>query len=489
MKDRFYRDVFKTLLILTGIFCVAKLSGGLIAVLVTIAGVVFAIRNKPGCLAACYVMYPVLVNFNHAIVRLDTLLVMASRLGNLLLMLLMLLVGSKKSPERCPLGWLFVYCAMASLSSIDGWMPLISYMKLIQFILFIIGIVIVARVLQYTEDGLHQVRCLFMALSIIFIVGSFLTYFLPSIGHSMLLNRIEDIGLDITTGELVEGDGLLLFNGMLCHSQMLSPVVSMMAAWVLCDMILIEKKVSWLHLGVLIFAPVLIYMSRSRGGLLQIVTVMGMVAYICVPKARLSRSVRDKLFGLVVLMVVGLIAVAVTSEMKNQTITRWIRKTENVGGDSRTIVEAFTESRKALIEYNLNDFKLNPIFGKGFQVFYDFKQQYEQGRITWFFAPVEKGVTPYVILGETGVLGTTVFVIFLFSFYSACLKRRYLALMTMFTNMLVCNLSDSTLFSPGGLGGLLWMASCIGGFSIDLISIRMAHGVWQRSHERLNCHT
>ena len=142
------------------------------------------------------------------------------------------------------------------------------------------------------------------------------------------------------------------------------------------------------------------------------------------------------------------------------------------------MMEAFIESRQALIEYNLNDFKLNPLFGKGFQVFCDFKQRYEAGQITWYFAPVEKGVTPYVILGETGVVGAVVFVIFLISFYATCLRRRYLALMTMFTNMLVCNLADSTFFSPGGLGGLLWITSCVGGFSIDLISIRMAHGVW-----------
>ena len=478
MKNKYYLDVLKAFLVLGVILGIAKLSGGVAAILVTVAGIAFALRNKVGYLAACYVMYPVLINFNHAIVKLDTLLVLVSRIGNLFLIFSMLFIGNKRVAERGSFGWLFAYCAVAGISSIDGWMPLISYLKLFQYIMFLLGIVILLRVIQHTDEDLYRLRCFFMALSIIFIVGSFVSYFLPSIGHSMLLNRMEGIGVDITAGELVEGEGLILFNGMLCHSQMLAPVISMMAAWVLCDMILNEKKMSWLHLCTLFFAPILIYMSRSRGGLLQIVTVMGMIAYVCVPKARLSQSVKSKLFGLVALMVVGLMAVAVTAEIKNQTITRWIRKTENVGGDSRSMVEAFTESRQALIEYNLNDFKLNPLFGKGFQVFCDFRQRYESGQITWYFAPVEKGVTPYVILGETGVVGAVVFVIFLISFYATCLRRRYLALMTMFTNMLVCNLADSTFFSPGGLGGLLWITSCVGGFSIDLISIRMAHGVW-----------
>ena len=83
-----------------------------------------------------------------------------------------------------------------------------------------------------------------------------------------------------------------------------------------------------------------------------------------------------------------------------------------------------------------------------------------------------------MILGETGLLGAGVFAIFLVAFYTACIKRRYLALLTLFTCNLVANLADSSLFSPGGLGGFLWIVSCVGGFGVDLISIRQAHGVW-----------
>ncbi len=126
---------------------------------------------------------------------------------------------------------------------------------------------------------------------------------------------------------------------------------------------------------------------------------------------------------------------------------------------------------------NLRDFRLNPILGKGFQVIPGMEQLYRSGYITLFSAPVEKGVTPYVVLGETGICGAIIFVIFLFSFYGTCLKRRYLALLTMFTCMMVANLADSTFFSPGG-GGFAWITSCVGGMGIDIIAIRKAHGVW-----------
>ena len=90
-----------------------------------------------------------------------------------------------------------------------------------------------------------------------------------------------------------------------------------------------------------------------------------------------------------------------------------------------------------------------------------------------------KGVTPYVVLGETGVIGASVFIVFLFVFYSTCLKRRYLSTLTMFTCMFAANLADSTFFSPGGIGGYLWIMSCVGGFGIDMISIRQSHGIWR----------
>ena len=148
MKNRFYFDVLKALIALGGVLCVGWVSGGLAAILVTIAGVVFALRNKVGYLAICYVTYPVLINFNRAIVKLDALLALSARLGNLLLMLLMLLIGRRRGIEKIPFFWLFTYCVVAGMSSIGGWMPFISYLKLIQYVLFIVGILVLTNVIQ-----------------------------------------------------------------------------------------------------------------------------------------------------------------------------------------------------------------------------------------------------------------------------------------------------------------------------------------------------
>lgn len=483
LKNKFNRDVLKALVTICVILGLCKVTLGVAAALVAVMGVFFALMRKPGYLAACYVMFPVFTIINRAVVGLSPVLLMTARLGNLVMIAAMILTGagfSGRARERLPIAWLFAYCVVACLSSFDGWMPFISYMKIAQFVLFLMGLLFVTRIMQQSDKGLYQLRCVFMAISIIFLVGSLLSRLVPSVGFSMQLGSMANYGLETTGEELLKGEGLVMFNGMTWHSQMLAPVVAIMAAWVLCDMLLVERRFTFLHTALLVAAPALLYMSRSRGGLLEIASVVGTAVLVCVPRARLARAVKSRLTQMLLLGIALLVLAAVVGQIRSQAISRWLRKTEDVRGDTRSLKDAFTGSRQALIEYNLNDFKLNPMFGKGFQVMRGMEQAYRVGIITWYSAAVEKGVTPYVILGETGIFGAGIFLAFLLSFYSTCIKRRYLALLTMFTCVLVANLADSTLFSPGGLGGFQWIAACIGGFGIDLMSIRqrLPIGMW-----------
>ena len=481
IKNQFHKDVLKTLIVICAVLGLCKVTMGGVAVLVAVIGAYCALQRLPGYLTVCYIMFPFFTIFNRAIVGISPVFLMTARLGNLFMIAAMILTGAGftgRMRERLPIAWLFAYCFVALLSSIDGWMPLISYLKITQFVLFLFGLLFVTRILQQSDQGLYQLRCAFMASSIVFLFGSLISYFIPSIGHSMYIGRLAGYGIEVLGDELANKEGMVLFNGMTCHSQMLAPVVSMMGAWVLCDMLLVEKRISILHVSLLAIAPVLLYLSRSRGGLLELIAVLGTALFVCVPRARLRQAVKSRLFSMLFLASSLLIAVGVIGQIRNQTISKWLRKTEDIGGDRRSLKEAFTGSRQALIEYNLNDFKLNPVLGKGFQVMRGMEQAYRAKMITWYSASVEKGVTPYVILGETGVMGAIVFGIFLIVFYSTCLKRRYLTLLTTFTCVLVSNLADSTLFSPGGLGGFLWITSCVGGFGVDLISIRQTHGVW-----------
>ncbi len=477
-KNKFHKDVLKAFVIICTILGLCRVTMGGVAVVVALLGAGFALARKPGYLAFCYVMFPLFTIFNRTIVGISPVFLMTARLGNLFMIAAMILTGAGfagRAREKLPIGWMFAYCVVACISSIDGWMPLISYLKIAQFVLFLIGLVFVTRLLQQSNEGLYQLRCIFMAIAIIFIWGALFSRFIPSVGYSMTIQKMAAYGLEVTGDEIVANkEGMRMFNGLTCHSQMLAPTAAIMATWVLCDMLFVERKFTFFHGGVLAGTPLLLYMSRSRGGLLDIVAVMVTVLFVCVPRAKLAQAVKNRLVQMLLLASLALVGIAVVGQLRNQTLSKWIRKTDDVGGDTRSLKEAFTGSRQALIEYNLNDFKLNPLFGKGFQVMRGMEQAYRAKLITWYSASIEKGVTPYVILGETGLVGTGVFLIFMCVFYGTCLKRRYLTLLTMFTCNLVTNLADSTLFSPGGMGGFLWIMSCIGGFGIDLMALRMA---------------
>lgn len=476
-KNKFHKDMVKALVFISLILGLCRVTMGGAAVLVALLGAGFALTRKPGYLACCYIMFPVFTIFNRVVVGLSPVFLMTARIGNLFMIAMMFLTGvgfSGRPREKLPIAWLFAYCAVACISSLEGWMPFISYLKIFQFILFLSGLLFVTRFLQQSDEGLYQLRCVFMALAIIFLWGSIASRFVPSVGYSMTISRMASYGIEMTGEEVASKEGLRLFNGLTCHSQELAPTVALMASWVLCDMLLVERRFNFLHVSVLSAAPILLYISRSRGGLLEIVAVVLTAIFVCVPRARLAVAVKSRLMQLMILSAIFLLVIAVIGQIRNQTISKWLRKTEDVHGDTRSLKEAFTGSRQALVEYNLNDFKLNPLFGKGFQVMRGMEQAYRAKLITWYSASVEKGVTPYVVLGETGLVGTGVFLIFLFVFYGTCLKRRYLATLTMFTCFLVANLADSTLFSPGGGGGFGWIVSCIGGFGIDLMSLRQA---------------
>ena len=168
------------------------------------------------------------------------------------------------------------------------------------------------------------------------------------------------------------------------------------------------------------------------------------------------------------MLVLGLIG-AIISEISNDSISQWLRKVEDVDEDTRSLSEAVTSSRQGLIDMSMSDFRRNPLFGRGFQVAeYTADQVAMAGSSFVISAPVEKGVLPIMVLGETGVVGAIVFTIFLISFYSTSCRRRLYVTAALFTVLLATNMGEATFFSPGGSGGLLWTVSIVGGYCIDM---------------------
>ena len=189
------------------------------------------------------------------------------------------------------------------------------------------------------------------------------------------------------------------------------------------------------------------YMSRSRTALVVFAVSMTMISLYCVPMSQIPAMAKRRIKGIVSLICVAVVVAAIVGQVRNDMLSKWIRKYDDIEFENKSLGEAFTSSRMGLVEYNMRDFKLNPI---------------------------EKGVLPLMVLGETGVVGAIVFVIFLISFYATCVKKRYRVLLCLFTAVIASNMSEASFFSPGG-SAAQWTVSIIGGFGLDLIIKRNAN--------------
>ena len=275
----------------------------------------------------------------------------------------------------------------------------------------------------------------------------------------------EEIGSD-----LVSSGSMILFSVVLSHSQLLAPMTAMFAAWVLCDMLFVARKLTIVHSGVLALAPLLLYLTRSRTGLLAFGVAIVMICFYALPKARISRLDRARMRGTLTGVCVLMVIAAVVFEIRSQSMSSWLYKWNRGDVYDVDAVESIAGTRLGLISNNLDDFKRNPFLGMGFQVAENHKYLYERGRISILSAPIEKGVLPTMILGEGGVLGALTFSIFIVGFYGFFIKRKYVATVTLFTTFLATNMGEASFFSPGGHGGLYWLISVAGGMCVDYLS-------------------
>jgi len=262
--------------------------------------------------------------------------------------------------------------------------------------------------------------------------------------------------------------GMSLFCGVTWQSQALAPILALVNAWLLCDMLIIQKRFTKLHMVMLLCIPAMLYMTRSRAGLVAYVVSIGLSYFFALRSSGLSTrkksSLRQSMTGMAV---IGVMVIGVWM-IRSTALLQWIRKTDDVNLDSRSLAEAFTSSRMGLIEIGWDSFLKNPFLGIGFQV--SEIQLYYKDSLSLFSAPIEKGFLPTMVLEETGLIGAFAFVFFLSIFINSCRKKELYATLILFFTFFATNLAEATFFSPGGTGGLLW-CYVAAGFVIDTMSL------------------
>ncbi|MBR4171146.1 MAG: O-antigen ligase family protein [Kiritimatiellae bacterium] len=477
-EKKLVKQVAKIVVLLVLAIAACRLTRGYIGLLFGLAGVYYSLTNKLGLALCFYLLFPFLTIINPMIIGEMPRFSMIVRLSTLLMTVLLLLIAlQRRGRHQIPLGGIFLFLSVALVSSMGGWFPMISYLKLINYTIFILGIWIGTRNLHRRPDDVFLVRSMLLAMIFVFVIGTILTLPFPEVAYYVSLRDLfVTRGIEAAVTKLEEGQVMGLLTGMCNHSQSLAPVLACSAAWLVCDMIFLEKRIAKLHAGVLLLIPILLFMTRSRLTLFVFGVVAIMIYFYAIPKIKISARLKGHLLSGMIAGLVLIIAGAIVGEVRNRAITRWLRKSDDLSADERTIGEALTDSRMGTLERSMREFRRNPMLGSGFQVWEAHPILYEMGEISLFSAPIEKGLLPTMVLGETGILGEIAFVIFLVSFWIGCKHRHLLVTLILFVVMFSTNIGEATFFSPSGTGGILWMLCVVGGFVIDTM-LRIQRGV------------
>ena len=479
MRDTFQKTFIKILIAYCIALVLCRVTHGQIAVGVFVVGLLFAATRKIGYAWGAYLMLMVLVMLNPLVFpRQGALFSLSVRFGVLMLGGLLVCVGNNRiAHAKPPMGLMCLFLICASVSASEGWVPAISYLKLVNFSVFFFGVWLGVRGLASNPDNIVKVRAAFLAFAVIVIFGSAALVPFPGLSTlrglrtvvattgvgEMNFSVVSDVGAGINVGS-----GGSYFCGILAHSQALAPILACLITYLLCDYLFIKKGKSWLHLVLIGAAFPLLFYTRSRTGLLAMLVGIGTlyiysarkIALPPVVKRRLSQSM---LYGAILLLIVAAVAEAVDGKM-----SKWIRKTDAASADDRGLVEAVTSSRMGLIDKTMYEFNRNPLFGSGFQVEEFHQDLWRRSNSLVLTAPIEKGLLVLMVLGETGLVGACVFYAFLIVFITGCIRKRYCCTLTLFMVQLATNFGEATYFSPGGIGGIIWVLCIVGGWVLDL---------------------
>lgn len=466
MDNALLKQVWKVLLFLIGVVAFSRMSSGGGIVLLIVLSSFYALSGKIGWFMVIYMIIPFMTEMNTVLTGRGILFHYGARIAFFSsTALLFIRFATAKGGRALPIGGIFIYLICAVISSIQGYCPPVSYLKLINFAAFVLGLYFGGRMISEDVRDLNLMRAALLAITVFLVAGSLILIAIPSIGYMDSASLTEQGYSEKQITEQIAAGGMYLFRGVTNHSQTLATLLTIAVSWTACDMLLVEHRVTKLHGATLIAALPLLYMTRSRVALLGVFTLMLLLVTYTIPKSRIPRvlrnGVRRATWGFGLLVLIGIIVL----QLRDEGFSKWVRKTES-DHDNRALLEAVTESRMGLVEQNLYDFNRNRLLGSGFQVSQDVADLYLHSEGLLISAPIEKGVLPLMILGEGGVVGAIAFGAFLLMFYGSCSRNKYVATSTLFTVYLMLNMSEASFFSANG-GGTQWIVSIIGGYIVD----------------------
>jgi hypothetical protein len=338
------------------------------------------------------------------------------------------------------------------LAFVNDYMLEVSLLKIGSFIYGAGTLLLAGRV--YKQSGKSLVEWI-LAIAIFFIAVNILSY-------GMGIANVYVKGVD----EVVAPTGI---PGATSHPQTLGTISSTLATFCFGLYLFAPYRLRWLSGGLSLVMLFICYLSAARTGLFAAVLSMGMAGVLAI--AITVRKPRHKLYyvglsSLQLVLIGGLFAIFTLfydayrdGDISRQVIGFILKSGRHSGMDTVTVDNVFA-SREALIAFSWDNFMNQPLTGIGFGISYSggFAE-----RATLFSAPTEKGFLPTAILEETGIIGTALFLLFIYMLARHFWRSGNLFAMLLLTVVLLINMGEMVMFSFGGLGMFLWsmVAACM----------------------------
>lgn len=254
------------------------------------------------------------------------------------------------------------------------------------------------------------------------------------------------------TGYLRNNSG---FQGVLNHPQAFGPVAVVVAAW-LGGRLLSSDHYRPRDVALLLMCIVLAALSESRTA--GYALVLGLASTVLFSPLLTKIPARHLMPGLSsrwlhALGLVAAIGLVVAKPVLSGRLQDYIEKRTDLAG----LIESPILSRGPLIETMMSNFSERPLTGIGFGIASDLSSTDVVLHPILglpLSASVEKGVLPIGVLEELGIFGFSLVVMWLWTMIKH-VTRAGVTPFAVVSVVLLTNLGESTLFSPGGLGLLL----------------------------------
>ena len=360
------------------------------------------------------------------------------------------LCGKRHSPICRPLLGILPYLVWEAVSSLQGYQPLVSYLKLFLFVCIYMAYYSVANaVIQAGRFNTKLMRSMMLSFSLFLVVGSVALLPFPGISQC-LAHTLEEA---IRNAELKS-----LFMGMLNHSQSFGPLIAALGVFVIGDWIFAVRKFDPLYVIMIVALPLLVWKTSSRTAMATFMLGLTVEIFFFMKTRGMKFQWKSKIMGLAVASMTVLVVGIVSVPSWRERAIQFAFKTSNKADVSQidTSFEKLTSSRQGLVDNAMFNFKKKPLIGNGFQVSDEMVNAHFDGLASYLSAPIEKGVWIYAVLEEGGIVGMILFAGFLIiAFFQSVHNKAYIT-----ASMLVCgaamNMGEFAYFSMSYTGGFLW---------------------------------